>query len=208
MKRKYRYPRRFPSRRRLLRGLIYILVGIIGIFLLRRKNSGAETRSIRPPGAVPDPLFSSLCTRCGNCIRQCPTGLLQASDAGANGTDWGTPVCSFRGTWCRSDCVDCTRVCPSNAMRPVSRDEKKNVKIGRAVVDFEHCLLADDRECAICARDCPTEAIFFEWSDAEYRQIIVIDETRCNGCGRCLISCPMGDGSDPKAVKPLRIAPL
>ena len=74
--------------------------------------------------------------------------------------------------WCRDDCVACTQTCPSGALRRIEPNEKKNVKIGLAVFEFEHCRLYEDIECTLCGRNCPFEAITFQWSEEEYRRTV------------------------------------
>ena len=71
---------------------------------------------IRPPGAVSEEEFLSLCTRCHRCAEVCPYGairplLLTESVLGA-----GTPV--LEGLCWRGHCVlNCIANCPSGALR-------------------------------------------------------------------------------------------
>ena len=187
-------------RRSLLRlGILVALFGGMFGFLRRRVSANGP---LRPPGAVPEPFFLALCARCGTCIKVCPTKLLATCCGEASALDWGMPRLQFDPAWCRDDCIVCTQNCPSGALRRIEPDEKKNVKIGLAVFEFEYCRLYEDIECTHCGRDCPFEAITFEWSEEEYRRIVYIDAERCTGCGRCLVSCPV---KHELPMRPLRI---
>jgi Fe-S-cluster-containing hydrogenase component 2 len=69
-------------------------------------------------------------------------------------------------------------------------------------------VLAYDRECEICERVCPVDAVSFRWSEEEYTVIPEVAVETCNGCGACLIACPGKNDweleNDPNA--PLRKA--
>jgi len=145
---------------------------------------------IRPPGAVTESLFLARCTRCGACWEVCPTKLLRPQNMETSILHYGTPSAVFNPAWCRADCTACTQVCPSGAIRPVLPAEKKNISMGQAAIQFEHCRLYDDKECSVCGRQCPFDAISFQWSDAEYRKIPIVDAAKCTGCGFCIVSCP------------------
>ncbi len=174
-----------PSRRNVLQGAV-ALVGLA----VWGKFTPAASKTVRPPGAIHEPLFSVLCARCGNCSAICPTELLQPDKKDS------LPQAVFDPAWCKIDCISCTKSCPSGALRPLTVEEKKTHKIGLAEVRFEHCLLGIDRECSICVRECPVAAIDLIWSEAEYLSIPTVSNDFCNGCGRCVIACP----TQPKAI--------
>lgn len=196
------------SRRNIvLRSFIWLAAGALGLRFLRPSvEASTDTETIRPPGCVPEPSFSSLCSRCGICVQQCPTKLLKTTPIRSGLLDLGTPRVEYESAWCRDDCVACTRVCPTGALRPLSLPEKKEFKMGLAVLNFETCLLYEDVECAICGRECPFDAISYQWSEEEYRQVPVIDADKCTGCGRCAVMCPVKEGKPltVKALKPMK----
>ncbi|MDR2439149.1 MAG: 4Fe-4S dicluster domain-containing protein [Planctomycetaceae bacterium] len=173
------------------------------LFELSRRCTQKNIASIpiRPPGAVQEKLFLSRCTRCGACVQACPTSLLKTQYFETSILDYGTPYAVFDPAWCNTQCTKCGQVCPSGALQKILPAEKKNVKLGLAVLTFEDCRLYDDRECSICGRECPFEAITFEWSESEYRKIPIIDTEKCTGCGYCVVSCPV----EHNQTKPLRI---
>jgi polyferredoxin/ferredoxin len=162
-----------------------LLSGLIGVPFLRL---GAVTGSrwdpelIRPPGALSEEDFLARCIKCGQCMRICPTNVIQpaAWQGGAEGL-W-TPMLNFRiGTsGCQHNCVACSHVCPTAALRPLSVDERMGrgafarrgpLRMGTAFVDHGRCLpWAMDIPCIVCQENCPVspKAIF---TRTEYRVI-------------------------------------
>ncbi|MEN6575226.1 MAG: 4Fe-4S dicluster domain-containing protein [Phycisphaerales bacterium] len=148
------------------------------------------SRPLRPPGAVDEPAFVGLCTRCGNCVRACPSGIIER-DLGGNG--WAgllTPVLSFHRDYCREDCVRCAQACPSGALKRVPQAKKGAVRLGLPRVDMSLCLLGEDRECSLCRSRCPYDAVRYVFSEADYTLTPQIDPDKCNGCGACEAACP------------------
>jgi len=122
---------------------------------------------IRPPGSLDENAFLSRCIKCGQCMRICPTNIIQPSgfQAGIEGI-W-TPALNFRiGTsGCQQNCIACGNICPTAAIRPISLDEKLGkkeyaekgpIKIGTAFVDRNRCLpWAMKTPCIVCQENCP-----------------------------------------------------
>jgi ferredoxin len=131
-------------------------------------------RLIRPPGALAEVDFLSRCIKCGQCMRVCPTNVIQPAgwQAGLEGL-W-TPVLNFRvgSSGCQHNCVACSHVCPTAALRPLTVDERMGrgpfspvgpVRTGMAFVDRGRCLpWAMDTPCIVCQENCPVspKAIF------------------------------------------------
>ncbi len=181
-------------------------------------NQVTSTKSfrLRPPGAVPERQFTSLCARCGNCATVCSTGLiyhpLEWSSVSATPSvtanqnenlpshslsnpssalhELGLPVLRFDPAYCEARCTACTEVCQTGALMPLTVEEKRLHPIGLATLDWSRCLLYESHECRICARECPQLAIDIVWSEAEYLPVPTIDAANCTGCGRCLVFCP------------------
>ncbi len=107
------------------------------------------------------------CIKCGQCMRVCPTNVIQPAtlEAGLEGL-W-TPLLNFRvGTsGCQLNCIACGNVCPTSAIRPLSLDEKLGrdkfadrgpVRLGTAFVDQGRCLpWAMNKPCIVCQENCP-----------------------------------------------------
>ncbi len=160
------------------RGLLVSLAsGALAVPMLRLGSllgANWNPRLIRPPGALPEPDFLNRCLKCGQCMRVCPTNVIQPAglEGGAEGV-W-TPTLNFRiGTsGCQLNCVACGHVCPTAAIRPITLDEKLGrngfadagpIRLGTAFVDHGRCLpWAMDRPCIVCQENCPVspKAIF------------------------------------------------
>jgi len=122
---------------------------------------------VRPPGALTESEFLNRCIKCGQCMRVCPTHVIQPaiSEAGMEGL-W-TPRLDFRlGTsGCQHNCIACGHVCPTAAIRPLALDERMGrgrftatgpVRIGTAFVDRGRCLpWAMGIPCIVCQENCP-----------------------------------------------------
>ncbi len=132
------------------------------------------TGMVRPPGALAEPEFLKRCLKCGQCMRVCPTNVIQPAglEGGLEGL-W-TPVLNNRigSSGCQLNCVACGEVCPTSAIRPITLDEKRGlgeftsagpIKLGTAFVDQGRCLpWAMDKPCIVCQENCPVspKAIF------------------------------------------------
>ena len=149
-----------------------------------------------PPGSLKKELFSLKCSRCGNCVRKCPTEILLFPNIDTKSSSLSlvpqTPIVDFtKGKgYCASECVQCGQVCPTGAIRKINAHEKFKYPIARLQIDIQHCMLYSDQECSICRRECPYDAIDIVWSEEEYLSLPVVDSVRCVGCGRCVLSCP------------------
>lgn len=175
-----------PVARRTVLGLA---IGGASSGLLRLFGRDAS-RPLRPPRSADESTFKGLCTRCGNCIRSCPYGIIRRETGEHGVAGFLTPVLSFNKDYCREDCTVCTRVCPSGALKNLDPGNKSKIRIGLARVDMNVCLLGEDRECSACMRWCPYNAIRYVFSEADYTLVPVIDADKCNGCGACENACP------------------
>ena len=163
--------------------------------LVAKRALGPNGRkAIRPPGADLD-RFNALCARCGNCMRACPYQLIQP-DLGASGIDGLlTPALRLRSInpdqeqYCFQDCVACTQVCPTGALRPLTVEEKHAKPIGIAVVDRKKCIAWEKKEyCVVCDEYCPYKAVKLVKHNGV--NCPVVDTSKCRGCGACESNCP------------------
>ena len=70
------------------------------------------------------------------------------------------PEMSYERGYCRPECTKCSEVCPTGAIRPITKEDKSSVQIGHAVWIAANCVVnTDGVECGNCARHCPTGAI-------------------------------------------------
>jgi polyferredoxin len=155
------------TRRGFLTAAVSGLAAVPVVRLAGSLNQNWNPGVIRPPGALAEEDFLSRCIKCGQCMRVCPTNIIQPAtlEAGLEGL-W-TPLLNFRvGTsGCQLNCIACGNVCPTSALRPLSLDEKLGrgkfepsgpVRMGTAFVDRGRCLpWAMDVPCIVCQENCP-----------------------------------------------------
>ena len=168
---------------------------------LVRARIERKTRLLRPPGALPEKWFNRTCIRCGECVKSCITNTLQPSafEAGLEGL-W-TPRHDMRLAGCEQACNVCGRVCPTQAIRALSLEEKRHARIGTAVLLRDRCIAWEqDRLCLICDEACPYNAIVFQTVAGQKRPCV--DELKCNGCGICEQVCPIF-GESAIVVEPM-----
>jgi len=160
------------------RGLIFsTLSGILAVPLVRAGGGLASNWNpgvVRPPGALPEEAFLSRCIKCGQCMRICPTHVIQPAGLQAGMEGLWTPVLNFRNgkSGCHHQCIACGHLCPTSAIRPLSFDERMGrkdyaatgpIRIGTAFIERGRCLpWAMDKPCIVCQENCPVspKAIF------------------------------------------------
>lgn len=160
------------------RGFIVSLVsGLVTIPVIRLSDAlglNWNPRLIRPPGALAEHEFLDRCLKCGQCMRICPTNIIQPAGPEMGMEALWTPTLNFRiGTsGCQLNCVACGNICPTAAIRPITLDEKMGrngfsargpVRLGTAFVDQGRCLpWSMDTPCIVCQENCPVspKAIF------------------------------------------------
>ncbi len=144
-----------------------------------------------PPGAQGAAHLKQHCTTCQLCISACPNDILLPS---AKLATLMQPEISYERGYCRPECTECSQVCPTGAIRPVTAAEKSAISIGWAVWIKENCVVnTDEVSCDNCERHCPTGAISLVARDPgeeKSLKIPVVDKTLCIGCGACENLCP------------------
>ena len=195
-----------------------LLAGAFGLlfFPMSRLSGGVRKNwskaVIRPPGSVEEDEFLRRCIKCDQCIRVCPTNVLQPAlfESGIEGL-W-TPIMISKMGWCELNCTLCSQVCPTGAIREISIAEKLGngpfeskgpIKTGTAFYNQGRCLpWAMDTECVVCEEVCPVspKAIFTRnveiinrWGETLHLKRPYIDPDRCIGCGICEHECPVKD---------------
>lgn len=164
-----------------------------------RERSGGPP--LRPPSAIPDDeRFIQACARCGLCGTVCENGCIRYF--GLDETEHGalTPYLDVRRRSCTL-CMRCTQICPSGALTAIPDEPESiraQVRIGRAVVDAEHCISYLGRLCGYCHDACPIAEHALRLTPPALP--VVLDG--CVGCGRCVEMCPQ----TPTAIRVERIA--
>lgn len=169
-----------PKRRELLiaGSALVILIGALKAGYELSKNMARNVRNvILPPGAMNANRMYNKCLNCNLCVKACPNKILKKADNnfGAIHTDYneGEKFCKF-------DCIECSKVCPSGAIKKLSVEEKQRTRIAMAVINPEKCT-----KCGICVSECPTGAI-----TKEENKNAIVDASKCIGCGKCKKHCP------------------
>lgn len=164
--------------------------------LIDKKRPERQT-PICPPGSLSLSHLQKHCTGCQLCVSECPNGVLRPS---SDLMHLMMPESSYERGYCRPECTRCSDVCPAGAIIKFDGNEaerkavKSSTKIGTAHWVKANCVvLTDDVNCGLCSRRCPSGAITMvpsDPNDEKSRQIPVIDEERCIGCGACENLCP------------------
>ncbi len=183
------------------RNFLAVAAGL-GFSLWAKKIGRARSKNapLRPPGATEEHVFTGLCQRCGNCMRVCPSKIIQP-DTGQSGIlGFMSPVVRYETGYCIEECNACTQVCPSGALQALNLQQKNKFVIGTAELDRALCLFSIS-DCRACVNACRFGAIEVAWDEEAYESYPVVDPLKCNGCGACEAYCPTGD---IKAIRVLK----
>ena len=155
------------SRRGFMLSLVSGVFALAAVRLSNKLGSNWYHRVIRPPGALAEDEFLKRCIKCGQCMRVCPTNVIQPGGIDGGLENLWTPVLNNRiGTsGCQLNCTACGQVCPTSAIRPITLSEKLGtdefakvgpIKLGTAFFDRGRCLpWAMDKPCIVCEENCP-----------------------------------------------------
>jgi ferredoxin len=198
-------PNRHPDigKRALLGGL---LAGISLPYFARldgQVDKISDPRLIRPPGSLPEKEFLALCQRCGQCMKVCPTNVINPTLAEAGMAGFWTPHLIMTQGYCEYTCTLCGSVCPTGAIRDINVKEKigQPIIIGSAYIDRGRCLpWSGNAPCIVCQEVCPTspkaiyvkkEVVTAPAGKTLQVQLPQVDLQKCIGCGICENKCPV-----------------
>jgi ferredoxin len=161
---------------------------------------------IVPPGAEGSDNMKRRCVACQLCVSACPNNVLRPS---GKLSTFMQPEMSFERGYCRPECVECSMVCPSGAIKEITAADKSAISIGHAVWIKENCVVyTEELACTTCERHCPTKAITLVPVNPESTQqqgpqmgfpgmsrrpvlrYPVVNKELCIGCGACEYLCP------------------
>lgn len=137
---------------------------------------GSAKKAFRPPWSIAEEDFVELCTRCGECFKECPSNVIQIADGGFPELDFSHTGCDF--------CEVCAQVCEPEALRlhdypalNLLAQISKNCFSERGVI------------CRSCGEACEVGAIRFIPAVGGITHVLLNTEL-CNGCGECVHICP------------------
>ncbi len=141
------------------------------------KNIIKKTKEIiLPPGSVDTERMYNKCLNCNLCIKACPNKILVKS----NKEFEAVHIDYSKGeNYCKYDCIECSKACPSGAIKKITLEEKQRTRIAMAVIDSEKC-----QNCRECINNCPVKAI-----NINEKGQIIINSSNCIGCGTCKKYC-------------------
>lgn len=172
-----------------------------------RKERYARSVPVSPPGSDSHDNLNDKCTACLLCVAQCPDKIIRPSVNEYGWTAIMQPTLSFEKGYCRTECTVCSDVCPTDAIKKLTKENKTKVAMGNAVYVRDNCIVVkDDVNCDGCWRICPTDAITRQYRDGgtpytapadkpdentvELRLVPVVNKDKCIGCGACEYICP------------------
>ncbi len=115
------------------------LVSVAGIYYA--KDFKPKELRLRPPGAVDEDDFLSMCIKCGQCLQVCPYDSIILEDIdglGGVGTAYIDP--QRRGCYL-CEAFPCILACPTGALDH-DKDEIKYIDMGKAIIVNENACLA------------------------------------------------------------------
>jgi ferredoxin len=151
---------------------------------------------VTPPGAQGQVRFNTMCTACHLCVSACPTQVLQPTYFLYGLTGFLQPRMDYITSFCNFECTLCGEVCPTGAILPLQKEEKKLIQLGKSFFIKENCVVyTRNTACGACSEHCPTKAV----NMVPYKDKLTIPEVNnkiCVGCGACEYACP----TDPKSI--------
>ena len=85
----------------------------------------------------------------------------------------------------------CSEVCPTHAIKPLTKEEKATTQVGIATFFINRCIVkTEGTDCGACSEHCPTQAVHM----VPYEGTLTIPQVNpdlCIGCGGCESICPV-----------------
>lgn len=171
---------------------ILTLTGLTSPYGKPGEGQVAPPGLVRAPGSLPETDFLSRCVRCGECMAACPTNTLQPIWLSAGLIGIFSPALTPRRGYCDPGCTRCGDVCPTGAIRSLSKHERIWAKTGTAMIFRQKCLAWEyQKSCMVCDEVCPFDAIEFKREPGNPFAVPHVIEDNCAGCGYCEHFCPI-----------------
>jgi len=188
------------SKRRFVAESLLLLFGISRFARAQEKSVPVPTKEssvkepktspVCPPGAGSIEHFTTHCTACSLCITACPNKVLYPAVIQYGIAGLMQPVMDYHKSFCTYNCIICTEICPTYALKPLLLEAKKLSQIGKVNFIKDNCIVKTEKTaCGACSEACPTKAVYM----IPYEGNLVIPETNqdiCIGCGHCEYACP------------------
>ena len=155
------------------------------------RGNGKGWSPITPPGSISLERFKDKCTGCQLCVVQCPSHVLRPA-----GLEYGfdyllKPRAAYIDSYCNYECTVCADVCPTQAIKPLTKEEKMTTQVGIAKFFINRCIVhTEGTDCGACSEHCPTQAVHM----VPYKGTLTIPQVNpdlCIGCGGCESICPV-----------------
>jgi len=162
-----------------------------GLAKIKSNTSYVKKHPLSPPGSESAEHFLHHCTACHLCVAKCPTHVLKPAfdEYGLGGIM--QPRMDFVHGYCNYNCVTCSTVCPNDAIKTLTVDEKHTLQMGHVVFVKTNCVVfTDETNCGACSEHCPTQAVKM----VPYKNGLTIPSVNpdiCVGCGGCEHICPV-----------------
>jgi ferredoxin len=152
------------------------------------------TSPLSPPGSVGIERFTSICTACHLCVSACPSKVLTPSSFEFGLLGMLQPRMDFRVGHCTYECTECTNICPTGALLPLTVEQKKRTQLGVAKFIKGNCVVyTDNTSCGACSEHCPTKAVdMVPFPNPTNKKLVIpkVNTEICVGCGGCEHACP------------------
>lgn len=162
------------------------------------EETGADLNIVRPPGAIEEKLFSTLCERCHMCASACEYNSISVLSASFGKLE-STPIMEPDLVACHM-CTDfpCINACPSGALK----QEDSLYKVATIQFDHKNCLNSQGTLCDTCATNCPHTIKAIKMVGPFHQRLPTLNEEACVGCGLCIYYCD--NGTDAIQIKKTR----
>ena len=153
-----------------------------------------DKRLTMPPGSRTMENFLKNCTACQRCTAACKAHILKPSISELGLAGLMQPFMDFKSGYCIHACHECSKACPTGAIKFIGGKEKRQTKIGTAIFRQELCVVeTDGTDCAACAEHCPVSAIeMLPYGDKKDALFVPhVHSEVCIGCGACEFICPV-----------------